>query len=194
MKIEKTQLKKAAKFFTLLLTAIFIATASAAVYFELALESQVTTQLAAVRFVSGDDSTEAGVSISGDGTWASLGGLKAYPNVTLTYEQAVNISNTDTSSHDVRLRSVSITPASGLDVANFTSISFKICDVSGTTLETLTYTVTGAGASAAWSSPSPTGFQSLPQNTEWSIYVEIEAEPGASENVIISVDMRLDVQ
>ena len=63
MKIEKTKLKKAVKFFTLLLTAIIIATASAAVYFELTLESQVTTQLAAVRFVSGNDSTEAGASI-----------------------------------------------------------------------------------------------------------------------------------
>lgn len=124
----------------------------------------------------------------------SLNGLKAYPNVTLTYEQAVNISNTDTASHSIRLRSVSISPASGWDVANFTSISFKICDVTGTTLETLTYTVTGTGASSAWSSPSPTGYQSLPASTEWSIRVEVVTKPSATPSIVMNIDMRLDVQ
>lgn len=197
MEIRKVQFKKSIKFLTLLLTAMIIATASASVYFGLTMESTVTTTAApVVKFVAGNDSgsSAANALISTDGTWVHLAGLKAYPNLTLTYEQAVNVSNTDSSDHDIRLSHVSISPSSGWDVANFTSITFKITNVAGTTVATSAYTVTGSGASSTWSTPSPTSYQTLPQNTEWSIKVEIVTKPNATSGVDISIEMTLDVQ
>lgn len=197
MEIRKIQFKKSLKFLTLLLTAMIIATASASVYFGLTMESTVTTTAApVVKFVAGNDSgsSAANALISTDGTWVSLAGLKAYPNLTLTYEQAVNVSNTDSSAHNIRLSHVSISPASGWDVANFTSITFKITNVAGSTVATFAYTVSGSGASSAWSTPSSTAYQSLSASTEWSIKVEIVTKPSATADVVISIDMTLDVQ
>jgi len=180
------------------LTSLLIATASATVYFELTIKAKVTTTtVPVVQFVQGNDSgsSAADALISGDGTWVSLNGVKAYPNVTLTYTQAVNISNSDTSAHNIRLRNVTITPSSGWELTNFTSITFKLTDVDGNTMETYSYTVSGSGAASTWSQSFPTGYQSISgNNTKWSIRVEIVTKPSATEGVEINIDMRLDVQ
>jgi hypothetical protein len=197
MEMKKLLFRKEMKLVTLLLTSLLIASASAAVYFSLSMKATVTTTAASpIQFVAGNDSgsSAANAIISGDGTWARLAGLTAYPNVTLTYEQAVNVSNTDSSAHNIRLSHVSISPASGWDVANFTSITFKITNVAGTELASFAYTVSGSGESSTWSTPSPMEYQSLPATTKWSIKVVIVTKPGASEGVAVNIDMLLDVQ
>jgi len=197
MEMKKIQLRKSLKFLTLLLTAMIIATASATVYFGLTMKATVTTTaVPVVQFVAGDDSgsSAADALIASDGTWVSLNGLKAYPNVTLTYEQAVNVSNTDGSAHNIRLRHSSISPSSGWALTNFTSITFKLVNAAGATVETYAYTVSGTGASSTWTTPSSTTYYSLPNNTEWAIRVEIVTKPSATPSVAINIEMLLDVQ
>jgi len=197
MEIRKILFRKEMKLVTLLLTSMLIATASATVYFGLTMKATVTTTaVPVVQFVTGDDSgsSAADAVISGDGTWVSLNGLKAYPNVTLTYEQAVNVSNTDGTAHSIKLTHSSISPASGWDVANFTSITFKLVNAAGSTVATYAYTVSGTGASSTWTTPSSATYYSLPNNTEWTIRVEIVTKPSATGGVVINIEMKLDVQ
>jgi len=122
-----------------------------------------------------------------------LAGLKAYSNVTLVYEEAVNISNTDSNTQNIRLTHSSISPA-GWSANNFTSITFKLVNKAGTTVETYAYTVIGSGASATWSTPTSTTYYPVPATTEWSVRVEIVTKPNASPSAVISIDMILDVQ
>jgi len=183
--------RRSVKMVFLIFTAIVISTASTTVYYALLSSSAVTTEEAAVHFTAGDDSTEAGYSPGTNETYAELTDIKAYPNITLTYEQAMNVTNTDTSAHQIRLRHVSISPGDGDDsVGNFTSIAFKLVDTSGAVQGTLEYTTTGDD----WNEPSPTGYVSLPASTEWIIRVETKAAPGAKKNVACSIEIAVDVQ
>jgi hypothetical protein len=154
------------------------------------MDSDVTIDSATVYFTTGDDSTEAGLSIGTNSTYAHLASLSAYPNVTLTYEEAVNVTNGDSSAHNIRLRHVSISPASGDDVGNFTSVIFRLMDDSGSEQVSLSYTVSGS----SWNTPSTTGWVSLPASDVWSIRVETVAEPGALANIDCSITIAIDVE
>ncbi|RLI10628.1 hypothetical protein DRO42_00525 [Candidatus Bathyarchaeota archaeon] len=183
--------KRSVKLLFLLFTAIVISTASTTVYYALLSSSSVTTAEAVVHFTAGGDSTAAGYSAGTNETYAQLTSLKAYPNVTLTYEQAMNVTNTDTSSHQIRLRHVSISPSSGdSSVGNFTQIDFKLVDKSGTVQATLTYTTTGD----TWNTPSPTSYVSIPASTQWAIRVETKAVAGAKKSIACSIEIAVDVQ
>jgi len=95
MQLKGIALKKEMKLLGLLLTSLLIASASAAVYYSMEMRSNVTTATPFVKFTAGNDSTEAGAAYyATDGTYVQLAGLKAYPNATLTYDQAINITNT----------------------------------------------------------------------------------------------------
>lgn len=184
--------KRSAKLLFLLISASLITTASAAVYYAILMESNVTVSGAPVHFTDGNDSVKAGYSPGTNDTYAHLTGLKAYPNVTLTYEQAVNITNTDGPAHNIRLRHVSITPASGDGVGNFTSITFYLINTTGGVEGTLTYTVSGG----SWVPPSSeTDWASLPGgNTEWTIKIVTVAVAGAKSNVSTSITIAIDVE
>ena len=197
MELKKLLFRKEMKLVTLLLTSLLIASASATVYFGLTMKASVTTSSAAsIIFVSGNDSgsSAANAIISSDGTWARLAGVKAYPNLTLTYEQAVNVSNTSGASRNIKLTHVSISPSSGWSVNNFTSVTFRLVNAAGTTVASYAYTVSGSGASASWTTPSSASYYSLPNSTKWSVRVEVVTKASASSGVAIDVDMTLDVQ
>ena len=116
--------------------------------------------------------------------------LNAYANVTLYYEQAVNITNTDIVTHDIRLRHVAIGPASGTEsVGNFTQIDFKLVDKAGTVQRTLTYTTTGDNWDAM---PATTAYITLPATTEWTMQIETHAAPGAKV-VSCWIEIAIDV-
>ena len=75
MELRKIVSRKAIKLLTLLLTAMLIATASAAVYYSMITQPAVTVSSAPVIFVSGSD-WPSGSSLGTNATWASLA-LKA---------------------------------------------------------------------------------------------------------------------
>ena len=183
--------RRSIKLVFLLFTAIVISTTSTTVYFALQTSSSVETAEAVVHFTNGDDSSAAGYSPGANETYARLSSLSAYPNVTLTYEQAMNLTNTDASAHNVRLRPISISPTSGTDsVGNFTQIDFILIDTTNTVRGTLTYTTTGDN----WIVPSATSYVSLPATTEWTIKVQTEAAAGAKKNISCNIEIAVDVQ
>jgi len=182
--------RKPVKFLTLLLTAMLIATASAAVYYSLTMQSTATVAAAPVHFTEGADSS----SIWTPGTnytYVRLS-LSAYPNVTLTYEQAVNL--TATAAKQVQLRHVSISPDDGdSSVSNFTSVAFTMINKTGSVKGTLTYTVTAA--TNTWNEPTtPTGWEAITNGEEWTIKVEIKAAAGAKTGISTTIVIAVDVE
>jgi len=166
---------------------MLIATASATIYYSLTMEPRVTVSTPVVNFVSGDD-TPTGSTVND--AWCRLL-LKSYPNATLTYEKAVNISNTDSVAHSMQLRHVDITPASGnSDVGNFTSITFKLVNSTGSVQATFEYTVSGT----TWTTPSDTGYYSIPASTQWTIKVETLSPATASAGIVCDIEIAVDVQ
>ena len=169
--------RKSIKLGLLLISALLIATTSTNVYYGLLQEQSIGVVEAKVHFTAGDDSTAAGYNPGLNENYCRLS-LNAYANVTLYYEQAVNITNTDTIAHDIRLRHVAIGPVSGTDsIENFTQIDFKLVDKAGTVQRTLTYTTVPVDT---WVPPgAPTAYITLPALTEWTMQIETNAAPGA---------------
>jgi len=165
--------RKSIKLGLLLISALLIATTSTNVYYGLLQESSIGVVEAKVHFTAGDDSTAAGYSPGLNETYCKLT-LNAYANVTLYYEQAVNITNTDAAPHDIRLRHVAIGPNDD-SVGNFTQIDFILVDKAGTAQRTLTYTTAGD----TWVTPATTAYITLPSTTEWTMQIETHAAPGA---------------
>ncbi|MCW4001641.1 MAG: hypothetical protein NWE97_00415 [Candidatus Bathyarchaeota archaeon] len=176
--------KKPVKFVTLLLTAMLIASASAAVYYSLNMTSTVSVFGTDVYFVEGTDNSTAGlaVAIGGNGTTIVLTGLRAYPNATFTYEDPIRVRNNGTQV-DVRLRHISVSdPADDFVFINFTMQSLE-----------LDYTASGSN----WNDPGTSTWLSMPgtdPDTEWSIKIETKATAGASTSSSVTIEMTVDVE
>ena len=167
----------------ILLIAVLVTTVSAAVYFAIIMQPTVTISEASVIFEQGDD-WPSGSALGTNSTYVSLA-IKAYPNATLTYEEPLNISNTDASAHNIRLRHVSITPTSGsASVSNFTFINFTLNSVD------FDYTTTAD----TWNTPADMSYQSLPGSSEWAVKVETEATAGATAGITCTLMIAVDVQ
>jgi len=187
--LRKALSTKSVKFIILIVMAVLIATASAAVYYSVLMQPSVAITGATVVFAEGND-WPTGSTLGTNSTWVSLA-LKAYPNATLTYDQPLNISNTDTASHLFRLRNISITPASGTaSVSNFTAINFFVENTAGAVQANFYYNTTGT----TWNTPATTGYMTLPASTTWIVSVQTTAAPGASSTVSANLVISVDVQ
>jgi len=187
VELRKTLSRRPVKFLTLLLTAMLIATASAAVYYSLTMTSTISVATPSVYFVKGVDNSTAGVNISADNKTAQLTNLKAYPNVTTTYDDPIRVRNNHTtSSFNIRLVHVSLSGAA----TNFVFVNFTLTWMNGTEILSFDYTSNGT----VWTPPSsPTSWQSIPANTEWKIKVETKAIAGATTDTV-SIEMKVDVK
>ena len=186
MKIEKIKLVKSLKMALLLVSSLLIATASAYIYSTLTMQSQITIS-ALVHFTSGSDTTSESTV---QNTYCSLQ-LSCYPNATTTYQEAVNISNTDSAAHEIKLRHVSISGNGTSDVGNFTYITFYLLDSSGAQKAYLNYTTSG---DYWFVSPTETTYQSIPANTEWIVKVVIVTAETASTDISCTIKIALDVR
>jgi len=190
LEIKKILLRKEAKLLTLLLTSMLIASASAAVYYSMIARSTTTVSVAAVYFTTGNDSSGV-ATIGTNSTYVSLA-LSAYPNVTLTYEQAVNL--TASANKQIQLSHSSISPGDGdPTVSNFTSIVFRLIRGDGSVAGTLTYDNTDGDDQ--WTEPtSGTGYVAITSGQEWTIKVEIKAGAGANTGVATTIEISVDVR
>jgi len=102
MNLNIIKSKKSLKIITLLITAVFVATVSAEVYRSLTMESTITVTTNDVYFEAGTDSTLAGLTIGTPASTATFTALKAYPNTTTTYTEAVLVTN-DGAATEIRL-------------------------------------------------------------------------------------------
>ncbi|UCG37166.1 MAG: hypothetical protein JSV64_02510 [Candidatus Bathyarchaeota archaeon] len=184
---------KSVKMLILTLASILVVSVSAATYYSLVMDPHVGIEGALIQFVAGDDSTNAGATgYSTDGTWVKFTSIKAYPNATLTYEEAINVSNTDSSNpHSVRFRPGSITNLNGSATsANFTKIAFVLIAQNGT-VAISNFNYTGGGS---WTPPSTTSYVPIPQSEEWTIRIETTATSGAMADVMVEIDIYIDVE
>jgi len=190
MQLKGIAFKKEMKLLGLLLTSLLIASASAAVYYSMEMRSNVTTATPFVKFVAGNDSTEAGAAdYATDGTYVRLAGLKAYPNATLTYDQAINITNTDTATHKFRLTHTTIN--NDTDTSNFYSIEFRLIAANGTQYGG-NFIYDNSNGDDTWDPPYQTTLVYILGNEEFAVKVLTRAASGATAdvkaNVVISVD------
>ena len=180
--------RKSLDLIVLLLASVVVIAASAAIYYAMLAQSTATVAVVPVYFKAGGDST--GVFTPGtNNTYARLS-LDAYPNVTLYYDQAVNL--TATAAKEVQLRHVSISPDDNdPSVSNFTSVVFRLIKADGSEVGNLTYTTTGD----VWTEPAtPTGYVAIGAGEEWTIKVEIEAAAGANTGVSTTIVIAVDVK
>lgn len=173
-------------FLLLLLISMLVVSASAAVYYAMLSPASATVKVAPVHFTAGNDS--AGIMTLGENETSAALALDAYPNVTLYYDQAVNI--TAIADRDIRLRPVSISPNNDPSVGNFTSIVFRLIRGDATQAGLLNYITTGN----AWNVPSAMSYVPITSGEMWAVKIEITATPGAlsgvSANIVIAVDVR----
>jgi hypothetical protein len=189
--IDNIKLNKSSKFLILLLASILVGTANAAIFYSLTMQPQVTVSIPVIKFDHAGDEP-AGSTV--DDTWCSLT-AKSYPNATLTYEQAVNLTNTDSvNAHLFRLTYISITPANGsANVGNWTSIKFLVYNSTGDYVFSLSFTVSGNNWVLAPAS-GQTAYYSIPASASWSIRLETLSPAAATEGEVCSIQITVDVQ
>lgn len=180
------KLNKPLKMALLLISSLIITTASAATLTTLTMKSKITIS-ALVHFSTGAD-TPSGSTVQN--SYCSLQ-LSCYPNATTTYEEAVNVTNSDNVAHNIRLRHVSISGNGTADVSNFTSITFYLVDASGSVQGNITYTTSG---NYWYVSPTQTDYFSIPATTDWTIKVVIVTAADAQTAVSCNIEIALDVQ
>jgi len=183
VELRETLSKKPVKFLTLLLTAMLIATASAAVYYSLSVTSTITTVANDVYFVKGPDNGTAGVNLFNDNKSATLTLLKAYPNITMTYDDPLRVRNNGSVARFVRLRPVSLSGTA----TYFVFINFTL---QSSTAVSLNYTSNGV----SWTEPSTTGFVQVDAGQEYAIVVKTMANATAISDQTANIEIAIDIQ
>jgi len=184
MEVKKLFFRKEFKLLTLLLISMLIATASAAVYYSLSMTSTITTATNDVWFIKGADNATAGVTLFNNNKTATLASLKAYANMTMSYDNPIRVRNNNTgTSFNVRLRPVSRTG----NALYFVFINFTL---QTTTKLSLNYTSNGA----TWTDPSTTGWATVSPSTSYAIVVQTKASATATSGQIASIEIAIDVQ
>jgi len=165
------------------LTAMLIATASAAIYYSLSMTSTITTAANDVYFVLGPDNGTAGVNIFNDNKSATLTGLKAYPNITMTYDDPIRVRNNGSTARNIRLRPVSLS-------GNATYFVFINFTLQTSTKVSLNYTSNGV----SWTAPSTTSFVQADVGTEYAIVVQTMANATATSGQTATIEIAVDIQ
>ncbi|MCW4051676.1 MAG: hypothetical protein NWE78_00525 [Candidatus Bathyarchaeota archaeon] len=175
---------KSVKMLILTMMSIFVLSATAAVYYSLDIASTVTTAANDIYFVEGTDNATAGVTIFNDNKSSSLAQLKAYPNITMTYDDPLKVRNNNTvTNHFVRLTPVSLVG----NAANFVFINFTL---QTSTKTSLNYTSNGV----SWTAPSQTSFVQVDANQEYSIVVQTMANATAVADQTAVIEINVDVE
>ena len=173
----------------LLIISVFVITVSAQVYYSLGTKSTITTATTDVYFVLGVDNGTAQVSLSPQNTYATLAGLKAYPNASFTYTDPLRVRNNHTTStYSIRLNPTSL---SGNDT-EFVYVNFLLRNgtaEASPTLASLNYNCSGG----SWAIPSATGWIEIPADTEYAITVVTMAKDDAA-SAQVEIDIAVDVE
>jgi hypothetical protein len=178
--------KKSLKLLTLLLTSLLIASASAAIYYSLNISGTLTT---AVTVCFGQGSDWPSGSTMGTGNTTVTLSLKAYPNTTLIYEQALKVNNTGSGTPSVKLRHISITNGTAT-VGNFSFLKIVLLDNLNAQKGYLNYTVTGSNFILT----NSTSYQQMAGLAVWKIRIETKAVASATAGRSASLQIAVDVK
>jgi hypothetical protein len=180
----KRAFSKSAKMLILSLMSIVVLSATAAVYYSLDMASTVTVAANDIYFVAGPDNATAGVTIFNDNKSATLASLKAYANISMTYDDPIRVRNNNTgTNHFIRLRPVSLTG----NAVNFIYVNFTL---QTTTKVSLNYTSDGV----TWTMPSATGFVQVDANTNYAIVVQTMANATATAGQTAAIEIAIDIE
>ena len=183
MNLKELPAKKTVKLLALVLTSILIASVSAAVYYSLEMTSTITVAANDIYFVLGPDNGTAIVNLFNDNKSSTLG-LKAYKNITMTYDDPIRVRNNHTSTdYNVRLRPVSLTG----DAENFVFINFTL---QTSTKISLNYTSNGV----SWNTPGTTAFVQVDANTNYAIVIETMANATATDGQQAVIGITVDIE
>ena len=180
MNVKKIRSMKALKFLGLLISAMIIATVSAALYDYMYLDADVGVEGIALKWINGTDGGTAGTSISG--LTATLTNLKGPPNGTRVYPDPVRLNNTETSS---KTFNITVSAVSG-DTANMSSIIVRI------------YNMTDSASVAnvtVWNGTKGTGVTGLTigAEEEWRFQWEITWKAIAIVGDEVTANLKLEV-
>ena len=191
MNLKVLPAKKSMKFLALLLTSLLIASVSAAMYYSLEMTSTIDVYAADVYFVVGADNGTSGlvVTIGSQNTTATITGLRAYPNASLTYTDPIRVRNNGSVTAQLRLAPLT-NPSTNPE--DFVYIKFLL-NASSADDRWLNYTSDGS----SWTSPSSaTSWTStgIGASTEWPIviYTKANATATASDSVTIAITVDVD--
>jgi hypothetical protein len=180
------KLRKTMKFVVLLLTALLIGTASVAAYTEMFMHgNNITIGTAGVKFVAGDDTATLG-SINSQGTEVTFNTIpNIEPGATVTYNEAVNITNTAGS---VKTINVSLYSLTGQWTSNFDYITLKIIALNNTVL--------GSALNITTSTTNVTSSGNIRMNNgeTWAVQWIIKAKTGATNGQAITVVFKVKVE
>ena len=88
----------------LLLSTLLIATASAAIYFQITADVTFVAEWSPVAFTAGDDTTDCGGDVTTNNASASFSSIPLAIGSNITITELVNLTNSDSSSgHDVKV-------------------------------------------------------------------------------------------
>jgi hypothetical protein len=180
--------KKSLKIVTLLITSIIIATVSAASYSELFMYgSPITVASASVSFTDGDNTTDvSSVGISSAGTEITFNTMSIEPGETVTYEEAVNITNgagdSKTITMDVDLNSVT-----GYFDTNFDYVNITMIDAGGNPKgDSIEIVSTGTNVTT-------TGGQAMGDTEVWAVKWIIAAKNDATPAQAFTITVKVTV-
>ena len=180
MNTKKLGSRKALKFLGLLISAMIIATASAALYDYMYLNATVSVEGIALKWVNGTDSGSAGTSING--LTATLANLKGPPNGTRVYPDPVRLNNTGGTSV---LFNITVSEVAGA-TANMSSIIVRIYNMTDSaSIKNVT----------VWDGTKGTGETglSIGAKYEWRFQWEVTWKAIAVTSDTVTVNLKLQV-
>jgi len=170
--------------FVFLMTTLCVPVATGLVYYFLSGTLYTTTsQPATVIFTAGYDTSSIGGSITANGS-AFLCTIPIYASVGVFIDEAVNITNTDSSSHSITLM---------LDQENFTSdvknVSIWMVKPDGT--KYLSIELDDSGSATTSQSSTVT----IPANTDFAVkvYIEMDDDDATDDSYMLSFFVKVVV-
>lgn len=188
MNLKELPAKKTVKLLALVLTSLLIASVSAAMYYSLTMTSTITVYQADVYFVAGSDNGTSGVVLTLDSTntTATITGLRAYPNMTFTYENVTRVRNNGTSTPNLRL-APDVDPSG--NAADFEYVKFMLNTTNVGDRKWLNYTSNGS----TWSNTGATGWVQISATTEWAVQIITKATWNATATNAVTIGITVDV-
>ncbi|MBS7647736.1 MAG: hypothetical protein QXK93_01925 [Candidatus Bathyarchaeia archaeon] len=185
----KTNYRKIAKFLTLLFTSLLISYASAASYSELFIRgTDITIAEATVRFFPGGNTTQLGGddAINPAGTEVTFDSITIQPGQVLTYDEAVNITNSASSAKTITLTLVSLT---GDFQGNFDYVNITVIAQNGTVLGSIKVFPAGEGTNSTQIGPLL-----MPANETWAVQWSLKADKDATSGKKITIVIKIKVE
>jgi hypothetical protein len=183
--------KKSMKLLALLLTSLLIASVSAVMYYSLEMTSTIDVYAADVYFVAGADNGSSGlvVTFGSQNTTATITGLRAYPNASLTYTDPIRVRNNGSLTAQLRLAPLTDPSTNPED---FVFIRFLLNATGAGDRKWLNYTSDGS----SWTSPSgATSWTStgILASAEWPIVIYTKANATATTSDSVTIAITVDV-